>query len=79
MFAIMLPVEDDEESLRNAEATIDSLRRQAYPNWRLLIVPQNGKSGVIRARLLGGGDALSDQAELLRCSPARRGMRSSSR
>jgi ADP-heptose:LPS heptosyltransferase/GT2 family glycosyltransferase len=67
MFAVMLPVNADEESLRNAGATIDSLSLQAYPNWRLLIVPQGAgsKSGAIRDRLLTGNEGLNDRAEVL--------------
>src|SRR5260370_34422240 len=64
----MLWVNDDAESLRDARATIDSLTRQAYPNWRLLIVPQGpgNKSAAIRDRLLAATPGLDDRAELTR-------------
>ncbi len=67
MFAIMLRVSAEEEALGNAAATINSLCVQAYPNWRLLIVPQRagGKSGPIRDRLLAGKEALNGRAEVL--------------
>ena len=68
LFAIMLGVNPDEESLRNAGVTIDSLRLQAYPNWRLVIVPQGAgkKPAAIRDRLLAGNEALTDRVEVRR-------------
>src|SRR5216683_1295893 len=68
LFAAMLSVNDDAESLRDARATIDSLTRQAYPNWRLLIVPQGpgNKSAAIRDRLLAATPGLDDRGELTR-------------
>jgi ADP-heptose:LPS heptosyltransferase/GT2 family glycosyltransferase len=67
MFAVMLPVNADEESLRKAGATIDSISLQAYPHWRLFIVPQGAskKSGAIRDRLLAGNEGLDDRAEVV--------------
>ena len=65
-FAIMLPVGGDEVSLGSAALTIDSLCRQAHPNWRLFVVPQGtgGKSAAIRDRLLAG-KGLRERAEVL--------------
>ena len=67
IFAVMLRVNADEESLRNARATIDSISLQAYPNWRLFIVPQGAgkKSAAIRDRLLAGNKGLNDRAEVV--------------
>ncbi|HEY8874612.1 MAG TPA: glycosyltransferase family 9 protein [Stellaceae bacterium] len=68
MFLVMLPVADDEESLRKAGATIASLCVQAYPNWRLVIVMPGAdrKSRPVRDRLLAGVEGLNDRAEMLR-------------
>ncbi len=68
MFVVMLRLNDEEQALRNAGATIDSLCAQAYPNWRLLIAPQGAaaKSGPIRDRLLAGREELNNRAEMLR-------------
>jgi len=67
MFAVMLPVSADEESLRNARATIDSISLQAYPNWRLFVVPKGAgkKSGAIRDWLLAGNEGLNDRGKVL--------------
>ena len=66
-FAVMLPVNADEGSLRQARATIGSIFLQAYPNWRLFIVPQGAgkKSGAIRDRLFAGNEGLDDRVEVL--------------
>jgi len=68
LFAIMLTVNQGEESLRDAGMTIQSLCVQVYPNWRLLIVPQGagGKIGPVRERLLAGTPGLDGRAEVLR-------------
>jgi O-antigen biosynthesis protein len=68
VFAVLLPVGEDREALRNAGLTIDSLCRQAYPNWRLLIVPQGvvSRSATARHRLLAASAGTHDRAELLR-------------
>jgi ADP-heptose:LPS heptosyltransferase/GT2 family glycosyltransferase len=68
LFAVTLSVNDDEASLRDARTTIDSLARQVYPNWRLLIVPRGpgSKSALIRDRLLAATPGLDDRAELAR-------------
>ena len=68
MFLVMLPVTDDEESLRKAGATIAALCVQAYPNWRLLIVMPGAdkKSRPVGDRLLAGVEGLNDRVEMLR-------------
>jgi ADP-heptose:LPS heptosyltransferase/GT2 family glycosyltransferase len=68
MFLVMLGINQDEESLRNAGATIDSLCLQAYPDWRLLIVPQGAgkKSAPVRDRLLAGSEGLNGRGEICR-------------
>jgi ADP-heptose:LPS heptosyltransferase/GT2 family glycosyltransferase len=68
LFVVMLRVKEDEASLRSAGATIDSLCIQAYPNWRLAIVPTRagGKLDPIHDRLLAGRPALNDRAEVCR-------------
>ncbi|MGC2413692.1 MAG: glycosyltransferase family 9 protein, partial [Stellaceae bacterium] len=68
LFVVMLRVKEDEASLHSAGATIDSLAAQAYPNWRLVIVPQRAgsKLGAIHDRLLAGRPALDDRAEICR-------------
>ena len=67
MFVVVLTVHGDEASLHAAALTIDSLTRQAYSEWRALIVPPRsaGKSGAIRERLLDRSDGLAGRAELL--------------
>ncbi|HEV2333901.1 MAG TPA: glycosyltransferase family 9 protein [Stellaceae bacterium] len=66
LFVVMLRVDQDEASLHRAGATIDSLSAQAYPHWRLAIVPGRSgrKSGTIRDRLLAGRPGLIDRAEV---------------
>jgi ADP-heptose:LPS heptosyltransferase/GT2 family glycosyltransferase len=80
LFAIMLRVKGDKGSLRNARATIASICAQAYPNWRLLIVPQRSGSrpGLIRDRLLAGTPAVQDRIEVMHnlTSPALAGIAS---
>ncbi len=79
LFAIMLRVKGDKESLRNARATIASICAQAYPNWRLLIVPQGAgsKPGPIRDRLLAGTPAVQDRIAVMRnLTPALAGIAS---
>jgi ADP-heptose:LPS heptosyltransferase/GT2 family glycosyltransferase len=68
LFAVMLRVGDDETALREAEATIASLRRQAYANWRLLIVPHGSgtRSAALRERLIGAAEELTERAEIVR-------------
>ena len=39
-FVAILPLSGDMAELRRAAITIDSLRAQVYPNWRLLVVPR---------------------------------------
>lgn len=64
-FMAMLPVQDDRESLRRARTTIASLCAQAYPDWRLLIVPQ-GRSSKSGAALLAEMAEAGEQSEVLR-------------
>ncbi|MFI4947790.1 MAG: glycosyltransferase family 9 protein [Alphaproteobacteria bacterium] len=68
LFVVMLRVKEDEASLRSADATISSLCAQAYPNWRLAIVPQRTgrKLDRIHDRLLAGRPELNDRAEVCR-------------
>jgi ADP-heptose:LPS heptosyltransferase/GT2 family glycosyltransferase len=68
LFVVMLGVKEDEASLCGAEATISSLCTQAYPNWRLAIVPRRAgrKLDPLHDRLLAGRPELNDRAEVCR-------------
>ncbi len=68
MFAVVLPVADEEGSLRRAGATLASLCAQAYPHWRLVIVPRGAgnKPGLVRDRLLARSGAMAERVEIVR-------------
>jgi ADP-heptose:LPS heptosyltransferase/GT2 family glycosyltransferase len=67
LFVVVLPVAEDDASLRRARATLASLYRQAYPNWRLAIAPQaaGARPRLVRDRLLARLGATADRADVL--------------
>ncbi len=65
IFASVLPVKADPESLRRARVTIASLQAQVYPGWRLLIVPEQA-AGNAAASLVAEMEELRERVEVLR-------------
>ena len=65
LFIAVLPVGGDRAALAGARVTIASLCTQAYPNWRLLVVPQ-GSGGRSGAALLAAIGPLSERGEVVR-------------
>jgi ADP-heptose:LPS heptosyltransferase/GT2 family glycosyltransferase len=64
IFAVVLPVGEDRDALDRVRKTIASLCAQAYPHWRLLLVPQNMRGNPDRV-LRGVIEAAGERAELL--------------
>ena len=65
LFVAVLPVGGDRASLSGARMTIESLCRQVYPHWRLLVVP-HGSGGRSGAALLAAMGPLSERGEVVR-------------
>ena len=69
VFALLLPIGGDAQAGGRLQATLASLRDQAYRDWRLIVVAEDGKAGA-RKRVL---DGFADIADRVTFAPRPRG------
>lgn len=66
-FNVVLPLPQGNDATEQARRTIASLQAQAYPNWRLFVVPyrHGSKPRRLRSRLTGGFGDAADRIEVI--------------
>lgn len=64
MFSVLVVSGCNSDAIKRLHRTLRSLRSQAYSEWRLIIVPRDGRKAGLRGRILKGFDDIADRATL---------------
>lgn len=65
-FSAVLPLDGGDAAIENARRTVASLRDQAYPDWRLLVLSPAPVAREVRERLIAEFDDIADRVEVIR-------------